>query len=105
MAEETGRPGLHAPATSPKVQPTPHSVPVDRYRSAVEGREQSDWEADLHDRGRTTAVGPGAHAAQHESLATSVVKVWAASFTDSAMVRYGAQVSARSATLRPNLTA
>ena len=43
--------------------------------------------------------------AQQESLLTSRPKVWAASLMPSAIVRYGAMVSVRSATVRWNLTA
>lgn len=45
---------------------------------------------------RPAMVSP--QAAQQESLETSRVKVWAVSFSLSAIVRYGAQVSASSAT-------
>jgi choline dehydrogenase-like flavoprotein len=45
------------------------------------------------------------YAAQHESFATSRSKVWAASFSPSLMVRYGAKVSVRSFTVRWNFTA
>lgn len=45
------------------------------------------------------------YAAQHDSLATSVVKVCAVSLMPSAIVRYGAHVSARSLIVSPNLTA
>ena len=44
-------------------------------------------------------------AAQHESNSTSVVKLWAVSFMPSAMVRYGAHVSASSSTVIPTFTA
>lgn len=46
-----------------------------------------------------------AHTAQHDSLATSLVKESAASFNPSTCVRYGNRVSVRSSSLRPNLTA
>lgn len=40
-------------------------------------------------------------AAQHDSLATSIVNDWAASLIPSAMVKYGAHVRASWSTVRP----
>lgn len=56
----------------------------------------------LKQRSRPPFLDDGAgHAAQHDSLATSVVKDWAASLIPSAMVKYGAHVRASWSTVMP----
>jgi hypothetical protein len=102
--------------------------PAGRQAGPDYGRDQGGGGADRSRRDATAekafpARGPGAslafglaghqlfrgcrrsHAAQHDSFFTSPLNDWATSLSASLMVRYGAHVSARSSTVRPNLTA